>query len=196
MRLDDWDDTRPTDMARPPIATAIPTCDDVNAAPCARDRSVPWTHTTPREPRLACREALTALSSIQTRTSRSTSVCRGERTWARRTMRASSFAPLSVRGRAGRLLVLPLALAPAILPRGGLWPDSCWWRSALASLIWDDARCWPAAPTVDPSLPATAVVTSGHTACLASALRGAGPRVFGLTLALDSWWGIVCWWPS
>ena len=59
-------------------------------------------------------------------------------------------------------------------------------------LFWGRRTLLAGGTNVDPSLPATAVVTSGPYRLSRNPLYvGLALVYFGLTLALDSWWGIV-----
>src|SRR6266850_237367 len=146
----------------------------------------------PREPRLACREALTALSSNRLGRSRSTSVCgesgMGEADNAGVIVRP----PVLYAAALVALLVLRWLWPLPILPRGGLWPGLVLVALGVGILIWGRRTLLAGGTNVDPSLPATAVVTSGPYRLSRNPLYvGLALVYFGLTLALDSWWGIV-----
>jgi len=90
------------------------------------------------------------------------------------------------------LLVLRWLWPLPILPRGGLWPGLVLVALGVGILIWGRRTLLAGGTNVDPSLPATAVVTSGPYRLSRNPLYvGLALVYFGLTLALDSWWGIV-----
>lgn len=90
------------------------------------------------------------------------------------------------------LLVLRWLWPLPILDGAGLWPGLALAALAVGILIWGRRMLLAGGTNVDPSLPATAVVTSGPYRLSRNPLYvGLALVYFGLTLALDSWWGIV-----
>lgn len=90
------------------------------------------------------------------------------------------------------LLVLRWRWPLPILDGAGFWPGFALAAVAVGILIWGRRTLLAGGTNVDPSLPATAVVTSGPYRLSRNPLYvGLALVYFGLTLALDSWWGIV-----
>jgi protein-S-isoprenylcysteine O-methyltransferase Ste14 len=99
-------------------------------------------------------------------------------------------------------LLYAVALA-AMLALRWLWPlpifSGAAFRSGLALvalavglLIWGRQTLVTGGTNVDPSLPSTAVVTSGPYRFSRNPLyMGLAVVYLGLTLALDTWWGII-----
>ena len=75
---------------------------------------------------------------------------------------------------------------------GALWPGRALVVLAVAIAIWGRNALRAAGTNVNPSLPTTAIVTSGPFRFSRNPLYMALTLLFlGLTLALNTWWGIV-----
>ena len=72
------------------------------------------------------------------------------------------------------------------------WPGLALVALAVGLLIWGRQTLVTGGTNVDPSLPSTAVVTSGPYRFSRNPLyMGLAVVYLGLTLALDTWWGII-----
>jgi protein-S-isoprenylcysteine O-methyltransferase Ste14 len=79
-----------------------------------------------------------------------------------------------------------------ILGGAAFWPGLALVVLGVAILIWGRRTLVAGGTNVDPSLPSTAVVTSGPYRFSRNPLYvGLAIVYLGLTLALDGWWGIV-----
>jgi protein-S-isoprenylcysteine O-methyltransferase Ste14 len=100
--------------------------------------------------------------------------------------------PLLYAAGLGAMLVLRWLWPLAILGGAGLWPGLALVVLAVGLLIWGRRTLVAGGTNVDPSLPSTAVVISGPYRLSRNPLYvGLALVYLGLTLALDSWWGIV-----
>jgi protein-S-isoprenylcysteine O-methyltransferase Ste14 len=100
--------------------------------------------------------------------------------------------PLLYAAALGLMLVLRWLWPLPILGRAGLWPGLALVGLAVGLLIWGRRTLVAGGTNVDPSLPSTAIVTSGPYRFSRNPLYvGLALVYLGLTLALDSWWGIV-----
>jgi protein-S-isoprenylcysteine O-methyltransferase Ste14 len=100
--------------------------------------------------------------------------------------------PLLYAAALGAMLVLRWLWPLPILGGAGLWPGLALVVLAVGLLIWGRRTLVSGGTNVDPSLPSTAVVISGPYRLSRNPLYvGLALVYLGLTLALDSWWGIV-----
>ncbi len=100
--------------------------------------------------------------------------------------------PLLYAAALGAMLVLRWLWPLPILGRAALWPGLALVALAVGLLVWGRQTLVAGGTNVDPSLPSTAIVTSGPYRFSRNPLYvGLALFYFGLTLALDSWWGIV-----
>ena len=100
--------------------------------------------------------------------------------------------PLLYAAALGAMLVLRWRWPLPILGGAGLWPGLALVLLAVGLLIWGRRTLVAGGTNVDPSLPSTAVVTSGPYRLSRNPLYvGLALVYLGLTLALDAWWGIV-----
>jgi protein-S-isoprenylcysteine O-methyltransferase Ste14 len=79
-----------------------------------------------------------------------------------------------------------------IFSGAAFWPGLALVALAVGLLIWGRQTLVTGGTNVDPSLPSTAVVTSGPYRFSRNPLyMGLTVVYLGLTLALDTWWGII-----
>jgi protein-S-isoprenylcysteine O-methyltransferase Ste14 len=79
-----------------------------------------------------------------------------------------------------------------IFSGAAFWPGLALVTLAVGLLIWGRQTLVTGGTNVDPSLPSTAVVTSGPYRFSRNPLyMGLAVVYLGLTLALDTWWGII-----
>jgi len=79
-----------------------------------------------------------------------------------------------------------------IFSGAAFWPGLALVTLAVGLLIWGRQTLVTGGTNVDPSLPSTAVVTSGPYRFSRNPLyMGLTVVYLGLTLALDTWWGII-----
>jgi protein-S-isoprenylcysteine O-methyltransferase Ste14 len=79
-----------------------------------------------------------------------------------------------------------------IFSGAAFWPGLALVALAVGLLIWGRQTLVTGGTNVDPSLPSTAVVTSGPYRFSRNPLyMGLAVVYLGLTLALDTWWGII-----
>lgn len=79
-----------------------------------------------------------------------------------------------------------------ILARGGLWPGMALVVLGVGILLWARRTLLAGGTNVDPMLPTTAIVAAGPYRFSRNPLYvGLAVVYLGLTLALDTWWGIV-----
>ena len=89
------------------------------------------------------------------------------------------------------MLVLRWLWRLPIFGGGVFWPGLALVALAVGLLIWGRRTLVTGGTNVDPSLPSTAVVTSGPYRFSRNPLYvGLAVVYLGLTLALDTWWGI------
>ena len=79
-----------------------------------------------------------------------------------------------------------------IVGGAAFWPGLALVALAVGLLVWGRRTLVAGGTNVDPSLPSTTVVTSGPYRFSRNPLYvGLAAAYLGLTLALDTWWGIV-----
>ena len=90
------------------------------------------------------------------------------------------------------MLVLRWLWPLPILSGGAFWPAIALVVLGVCILVWGRRTLVAGGTNVDPSLPSTAVVTSGPYRISRNPLYvGLAIVYLGLTLAFDVWWGIV-----
>jgi protein-S-isoprenylcysteine O-methyltransferase Ste14 len=100
--------------------------------------------------------------------------------------------PLIYAAALAAMLVLRWLWPLPILGGAALWPGLALVALGVGILIWGRRTLVAGGTNVDPSLPSTAVITSGPYRFSRNPLYGGLAVVYlGLTLAFDAWWGIV-----
>jgi protein-S-isoprenylcysteine O-methyltransferase Ste14 len=100
--------------------------------------------------------------------------------------------PLLYVAALGAMLVLRWLWPLPILGDAAFWPGLAVVVLAVGLLIWGRRTLVAGGTNVDPSLPSTAIVSAGPYRFSRNPLYvGLALVYLGLTLALDSWWGIV-----
>jgi protein-S-isoprenylcysteine O-methyltransferase Ste14 len=100
--------------------------------------------------------------------------------------------PLIYAAALAAMLVLRWLWPLPILGGAAFWPGVALVALGVGILIWGRRTLVAGGTNVDPSLPSTAVITSGPYRFSRNPLYGGLAVVYlGLTLAFDAWWGIV-----
>jgi protein-S-isoprenylcysteine O-methyltransferase Ste14 len=100
--------------------------------------------------------------------------------------------PLIYAAALAAMLVLRWLWPLPILSGAAFWPGVALVALGVGILIWGRRTLVAGGTNVDPSLPSTAVITSGPYRFSRNPLYGGLAVVYlGLTLAFDAWWGIV-----